>query len=66
MAKEKASPPLEEEKADALAEAAAWHSLGRGTRCTPLLKSSMKVVTVASAVAEAKPPAGRTRQAEAC
>jgi hypothetical protein len=52
LAKEKASPPLADEKAEALAEAAATQSLGRGAR--PFLKKSW---TKAVADASAKAPA---------
>jgi hypothetical protein len=62
LAKERASPPLADEKAEALAEAAAMHSLGRMGRRLPFLKkSSTKAVADASAVATAGTCARRMR-----
>jgi hypothetical protein len=54
LAKEKASPSLADEKAEALAEAAAMQSLGRGAQPLPFLKKSW---TKAVADASAKAPA---------
>jgi hypothetical protein len=66
LAADMASPPLAPAKAEALAVAAASHSLGRGARRLPLLKSSMKVLTVAVASAVAVAPAGAASRIQRC